>query len=142
MEGKFRIFTNMKEEIKKQRSKITRPTSSGQENTDQKSKIEKRFVPKAASSSKQIKKAIEKNGKTNKTLSGQVVSAKMQDTVVVAIERKVAHPVYRKLIKVTKRIKADTNNMEIKEGDLVVIEQTRPISRDKNFKVVRKEEAK
>jgi small subunit ribosomal protein S17 len=79
--------------------------------------------------------------KINKTLSGTVVSAKMKNTVVVAIERKVAHKLYRKLIRVTKRIKADTNNMEVKEGDVVVIEQTRPISKSKNFKVIKKEEA-
>ncbi|MDO8269784.1 MAG: 30S ribosomal protein S17 [Candidatus Levybacteria bacterium] len=80
--------------------------------------------------------------KKNKTLKGTVVSTKMQNTVVVAIERKVAHKLYRKLIKVTKKIKADTNNMEVKEGDIVIIEQTRPISKDKNFKVIKKEEAR
>ncbi len=82
------------------------------------------------------------NNNKRKTLTGTVVSTKMTKTVVVAIERKVAHKKYGKLIKVTKRLKADTNGMEIKENDIVVIEQTRPMSKDKNFKVVRKEEAK
>jgi small subunit ribosomal protein S17 len=76
------------------------------------------------------------------TMSGIVVSAKMQNTVVVAIERKVAHKLYGKLIRVTKKIKADTNGMEVNEGDVITIMQTKPISRDKNFKVVRKESSK
>ena len=41
----------------------------------------------------------------------------------------------------TKKIKADTNGMELKEGDVVIIEATRPISKDKSFKVIKKEEA-
>lgn len=86
-----------------------------------------------------VKKTEVKN--TNKIMKGTVVSTKMQNTVVVAIERKVAHKLYGKLIKVTKRIKADTNGISVSEGDFVVIEQTKPISKDKNFKVIRKEEA-
>lgn len=89
------------------------------------------------------KKVTKKDMNNNKrTFTATVVSTKMQGTVVVAIERKVAHPVYRKLIRATKRLKADTNGMTLSEGDVVVIEQTRPISRDKNFRVIRKEEAK
>lgn len=79
---------------------------------------------------------------TNKIMTGNVVSVKMQNTVVVAIERKVPHKIYKKLIKVTKRIKADTNGMELSEGDNVVIEMTRPISKDKFFKVIKKGELK
>jgi small subunit ribosomal protein S17 len=79
---------------------------------------------------------------TNKIMSGTIVSAKMQNTVVVAIERKVPHKIYRKLIKVTRRIKADTNGLELSEGDNVVIEMTRPMSRDKYFKVIKKGEIK
>jgi small subunit ribosomal protein S17 len=77
-----------------------------------------------------------------KRMTGNVVSAKMQNTVVVAIERKVAHKLYEKLIRVTKRIKADTNGIEVKEGETVVIEQTKPMSKGKFFKVIRKEGAK
>lgn len=103
----------------------------------------KKTAPKKAVKATLVKANVKKDNKTMKrTLSGTVVSVKMQNTVVVAIERKVAHKLYRKLIKVTKRIKADTNGMEIKEGDRVKIESTRPISRDKNFKVIGKEEAK
>ncbi len=88
-----------------------------------------------------VKKTQEKLN-SNKTLRGTVVSMKMQNTVVVAIERKVAHKLYGKLLKVTKRIKADTNGMDLSEGQMVVIEQTKPISKDKNFKVIGKEEIK
>jgi small subunit ribosomal protein S17 len=72
-------------------------------------------------------------------MTGTVVSTKMQKTVVVAIERKVAHKLYGKLIKVTKRLKVDTNGMDLSEGDTVKIQKTRPLSKDKNYKVVSKE---
>lgn len=86
-----------------------------------------------------VAKAMGGREHNRKTITGKVVSAKMQNTVVVAIERKVAHKLYGKLIRVTKRIKADTNNMDVKEGEIVVIEQTKPISKGKFFKVIRKE---
>jgi len=87
--------------------------------------------------------AVKKVMETNKrTLTGTVVSTKMQKTVVVAIERKVAHKLYGKLIKVTKRLKVDSNGMELSEGDVVKIQGTRPLSKDKNYKVVSKEEKK
>ena len=71
-----------------------------------------------------------------KTFEGLVVSNKMTKTVVVEIRRTVIHPVYKKILKRTSRIKADTNGMEVVLGALVKIEQAKPISRDKNFKVV------
>jgi small subunit ribosomal protein S17 len=77
-----------------------------------------------------------------KQLTGVVASNKMTKTVVVSISRRIQHPVYKKLITVTKRIKADTNGMELNIGDVVRIEQTRPISRDKSFKVISKVEEK
>lgn len=73
-----------------------------------------------------------------KVLTGKIVSDKMLKTVIVEINRKVAHPLYKKLIKKTNKFKADTNNIEVKTGDIVKIEQTRPISRDKHFKVIAK----
>lgn len=100
-------------------------------------KTTKKVTTKKSAPVGEMKGKKEINNK--KTMTGTVVSAKMQNTVVVAIERKVAHKLYRKLIKVTKRIKADTNKMDVKEGDLVVIEQTRPMSRGKNFRVIKKE---
>ena len=77
-----------------------------------------------------------------KQLTGAVASAKMTNIDVVSITRRIQHPIYKKLITVTKRIKADTNGMKLSEGDTVKIEQTRPLSRDKSFKVISKVEEK
>lgn len=89
-----------------------------------------------------VKKTKDTAKKSGKTLTGTVVSTKMQKTVIVAIHRKVAHKLYGKLMNATKRLKADTNGMDLKDGDVVTIEQTRPISKGKNFKVVKKGEVK
>lgn len=76
----------------------------------------------------------------NKILTGKIVSDKMEKTVVVAVESKVAHPMYKKLIKRTQKFKADTNNLELRSGDTVVIQETKPKSKGKYFKVISKEE--
>lgn len=70
---------------------------------------------------------------------GIVVSNKMSRTVVVKIERKMQHPVYKKFIKKMTKLKADTFEQQYEVGDVVVIEETRPMSSDKYFKVVKKE---
>ena len=71
-----------------------------------------------------------------KTLIGKVVSNKMTKTIVVEVERMISHPVYKKMLKRTSRIKADTNGMEVRMDVMVKIEQARPMSRAKQFKVV------
>lgn len=71
-----------------------------------------------------------------KTRVGRVVSDKMQKTVVVAIERRVAHPVYGKMVTRTKNIKAHDEENTAKAGDLVRIAETRPLSRDKRWRLV------
>src|SRR4029077_3329467 len=71
-----------------------------------------------------------------KTRVGTVVSDKMQKTVVVAIERRVPHPVYGKMITRTKRIKAHDEENSAKVGDTVRIVETRPLSKDKRWRVV------
>lgn len=73
---------------------------------------------------------------SSKQFTGKVVSDKMQKTVVVAVEVPLMHPVYGKKIKNTKKFKAH-NEMNAKTGDTVIIEETRPISKDKFFKVVK-----
>ena len=73
---------------------------------------------------------------TRKTRTGIVVSDKMQKTVVVAIERRVAHPVYGKMITRTKRLKAHDEANSAKTGDTVRIVETRPLSKDKRWRVV------
>lgn len=85
---------------------------------------------------KDVVKTMKTKEKMKKVLTGVVVSDKMQKTVIVSIQRKVAHSLYGKLIKITKRYKADTNNMEIKVGSIVKMEETRPLSRGKHFKVI------
>jgi small subunit ribosomal protein S17 len=67
---------------------------------------------------------------------GQVVSDKMQKTVVVAIERRVPHPVYGKMVTRTKRVKAHDEENSAKVGDTVRIMETRPLSKDKRWRVV------
>lgn len=71
-------------------------------------------------------------------LTGIVVSTKMQDTVVVNIERKYRHPLYRKVIKSHKKIKAHCEIEGVQEGDMVSIQKVRPISKEKHFTVIEK----
>ncbi len=73
-----------------------------------------------------------------KKLIGKVTSTKMEKTVVVKVERRFSHPIYKKVIKRHKKYKAHNENLDLKVGDLVLIEETRPISKDKNFVVVKK----
>jgi small subunit ribosomal protein S17 len=73
--------------------------------------------------------------KVNRTLTGRVVSDKMDKTVTVLIERRVAHPLYGKIVKLSKKYHAHDEKNEFKEGDLVTIEETRPLSKTKNWKV-------
>ena len=73
-----------------------------------------------------------------KLLQGIVVSDKMQKTVVVQVERMKEHPKYKRIFKVHKKYKAHDENREYHVGDKVVIEETKPISKDKSWKVIRK----
>jgi len=77
-----------------------------------------------------------KNNPIKRKLEGVVVSDKMQKTVVVKIERFKRHPLYHKVMRVSKRFKAHDENNECKVGDVVIIEQTRPLSKEKKWKVV------
>ena len=71
-----------------------------------------------------------------KTRTGKGVSDKMQKTVVVEIERRVPHPVYGKMVTRTKRVKAHDEENTAKTGDTVRIAETRPLSKDKRWRVV------
>jgi small subunit ribosomal protein S17 len=71
-----------------------------------------------------------------KTRVGKVVSDKMMKTVVVSIERRVQHPVYGKMVRRTKKLKAHDEQNEAKTGDTVRIMETRPLSKDKRWRVV------
>ncbi|MBK1680534.1 30S ribosomal protein S17 [Rhodocyclus tenuis] len=72
-----------------------------------------------------------------RTLIGRVVSDKMDKTVTVLIERRVKHPMYDKIIVRTRKYHAHNENNEAKAGDLVQIEETRPISKTKAWAVTR-----
>ncbi len=72
-----------------------------------------------------------------KTRVGHVVSDKMDKTIVVTIETSVKHPLYKKVIKTTYKLKAHDENNEAHVGDTVEVMETRPISRDKRWRLVR-----
>ena len=73
---------------------------------------------------------------SRKTRVGKVVSDKMDKTVVVAVSDRVAHPVYKKIIGRTYRLKAHDENNECGVGDIVRVMETRPLSKDKRWRVV------
>ena len=72
-----------------------------------------------------------------KTRVGKVVSNKMDKTIVVAIEDHVKHPLYKKIVKRTYQLKAHDENNECSIGDIVEIMETRPLSKDKRYRLVR-----
>ena len=69
-------------------------------------------------------------------LQGVVVSAKQDKTVVVSVERQVMHPVYKKIVKKSKKFAAHDENNQYKVGDRVSIEECRPISKNKSWTVI------
>lgn len=75
-----------------------------------------------------------------RTQTGKVVSDKMDKTVTVLVERRVKHPVYGKYVSKSSKIKAHDENNECKEGDLVTIAETRPLSKTKSWTLVKIEE--
>ena len=71
-----------------------------------------------------------------KTRVGKVVSNKMDKTIVVAVEDHVKHPLYNKIVKRTYKLKAHDENNECGIGDKVMVMETRPLSKDKNWRLV------
>jgi len=71
-----------------------------------------------------------------KRRSGRVVSDKMEKTIIVAVETKVRHPLYGKTIKTTTKFKVHDENNEAKINDKVSIMETRPLSKDKRWRLV------
>ena len=71
-----------------------------------------------------------------KTRVGQVVSDKMDKTIVVAVQDSVQHPLYKKIVKRTYKLKAHDENNECGIGDRVRVMETRPLSKDKRWRVV------
>ena len=71
-----------------------------------------------------------------KTRTGKVISNKMDKTIVVAIEEHVKHPLYKKIVKKTVKLKAHDENNECNIGDIVKVMETRPLSKDKRWRLV------
>ena len=71
-----------------------------------------------------------------KTSVGKVVSYKMDKTIVVAVEEHVKHPLYKKIVKDTYKLKAHDENNECHIGDTVKVMETRPLSKDKRWRLV------
>jgi small subunit ribosomal protein S17 len=75
--------------------------------------------------------------KVARTMSGRVVSDKMNKTVTVLVERKVKHPMLGKVIRLTKKYHAHDENNEFHDGDMVIIEECRPIAKTKAWRVAK-----
>jgi small subunit ribosomal protein S17 len=75
--------------------------------------------------------------KPQRTIEGRVVSNKMQKTVTVLLERQVQHPLYGKIVRRSTKVHAHDEHGECREGDVVRIAETRPLSRTKNWRVVK-----
>ena len=71
-----------------------------------------------------------------KTRTGKVVSDKMDKTIVVAVEDHVKHPLYKKIVKRTYKLKAHDEQNECRVGDTVKVMETRPLSKDKRWRLV------
>lgn len=74
--------------------------------------------------------------KLTRTLTGRVVSNKMEKSITVAIERREPHPLYQKYVRKTTKLAAHDEKNECSEGDLVIIEECRPISKRKAWRLV------
>jgi small subunit ribosomal protein S17 len=70
-----------------------------------------------------------------RTLSGRVISDKANKTVTVLVERKVTHPIYGKIIRRSTKVHAHDENNECHTGDIVLIQECRPLSRSKSWRV-------
>lgn len=86
---------------------------------------------------KEVKKENSEKKSAGKVLRGVVVSDKMKDTIVVKVQRFVKHPKYGKYIKIAKKFKAHDAGNTAKIGDKVEIKETKPISKDKSFEIVK-----
>ncbi|MBP8987551.1 MAG: 30S ribosomal protein S17 [Spirochaetota bacterium] len=76
-------------------------------------------------------------GKNRKQIVGKVISNKMDKTVVVEIERMMMHPKYHKFVRKTKKVKSHDERNECSVGDIVLIEETRPLSKEKRYRLVK-----
>lgn len=87
---------------------------------------------------KDKKQSLRPNELGARTFTGIVVSLKMKGPAVVKVERKIIHPMYKKVLKRSSRFKVDTNSLELSLDDKVRIVETKPFSKGKYFKIERK----
>ena len=73
----------------------------------------------------------------NRTLQGRVVSDKMDKSITVVSERRVKHPIYGKFVRKSTKVHAHDENNECKIGDVVIVEQCRPLSKTKSWRLVK-----
>ena len=86
--------------------------------------------------SRRLKQMSEIRTSSRKTRVGKVVSDKMDKTIVVAVEDRVAHPLYKKIVRRTYKLKAHDENNECGIGDRVRVMETRPVSKEKRWRLV------
>jgi small subunit ribosomal protein S17 len=75
--------------------------------------------------------------KVTRNVTGRVISNKMDKTITVLVERRLPHPIYRKYVRSSSKLHAHDENNECKEGDTVLIEQSRPLSKTKAWRLVK-----
>jgi small subunit ribosomal protein S17 len=80
---------------------------------------------------------MSEQAKNTRTVTGRVISDKMDKSVTVLVERKVAHPIYGKYVKRSTKLHAHDENNECKMGDTVSIEECRPLSKTKSWRLVK-----
>ena len=80
---------------------------------------------------------MEQVEKNRRSVTGQVVSSKMDKTIAVLVERRVEHPIYKKYVRKSTKLLAHDENNECREGDVVAIEECRPLSRRKAWRLQR-----
>jgi small subunit ribosomal protein S17 len=74
---------------------------------------------------------------TTRSVPGSVVSNKMDKTITVLVERRVLHPIYKKIIRRSTRLHAHDENNDCRQGDKVLIEECRPLSKTKSWRLVK-----
>jgi small subunit ribosomal protein S17 len=79
----------------------------------------------------------EQQAADNRTLQGRVVSDKMDKSITVVVERRVKHPIYGKFVRRSTKVHAHDENNECQVGDVVVVEQCRPISKTKKWRFIK-----
>jgi small subunit ribosomal protein S17 len=94
------------------------------------------YIPRKGRGVRIMEQAQTFERKLRKTRIGKVISNKMQKTIVVAVENNVKHPLYGKIVKRTYKLKAHDENNDCTPGDKVKVMETRPLSKEKRWRLV------